>query len=42
VPFLDRRAARGERGRLFVWIGLAVIAYVLLLTYLGYTVSPTR
>jgi cytochrome b6 len=42
VPFLDRRAARGEPGRLFVWIGLAIIGYVLLLTYLGYTVSATK
>lgn len=42
VPFLDRRAARGETSRLFTAAGLALIAYMLLLTYLGYTVSPTR
>jgi cytochrome b6 len=42
VPFLDRRAARGEPSPLFTWIGLAVIAYMLVLTYLGYTVSPTK
>jgi cytochrome b6 len=42
VPFLDWRSARGERSRLFTGIGLAVILYMALLTYLGYTVSPTK
>lgn len=42
VPLLDRRAARGEPSRLVTGIGLAVILYVIVLTYLGYTVSPTR
>jgi quinol-cytochrome oxidoreductase complex cytochrome b subunit len=42
VPFLDRRAGRGEPNRLFIAIGLAIIAYMLLLTYLGYVASPTK
>jgi quinol-cytochrome oxidoreductase complex cytochrome b subunit len=42
VPFVDRRAARGEPSPLFTWISLAIIAYMLVLTYLGYTVSPTK
>jgi cytochrome b6 len=42
IPFLDRRTARGEPSRLFTWIGVAIIAYMIVLTYLGYTVSPTR
>jgi len=42
IPFLDRRAARGQAGRLFTAIGLAAIAYMLLLTYLGYTASATK
>jgi cytochrome b6 len=42
LPFLDRRAARGDRTRLFTWIGLAIIAYMIVLTYLGYTASPTK
>jgi cytochrome b6 len=42
VPFLDRRAARGQSGRLFTAIALVAIAYMLLLTYLGYTASATR
>ena len=42
VPFLDRRTARGEPSRLFTWIGIAIIAYMLLFTYLGYTASATK
>jgi len=42
IPFLDRGAARGRPGRLFTWIGVAIIAYMLVLTYLGYTASPTK
>ena len=42
VPVLDRRTARGEPGRLFTWLGIALIVYVLLLTYLGYTVNPSK
>jgi cytochrome b6 len=42
LPFVDRRAARNEPSPLFTWIGVAIIAYMLLLTYLGYTASPTQ
>ena len=42
IPTLDRRTARGEPSRLFTWIGIAIIAYMLLLTYLGYTASATH
>jgi cytochrome b6 len=42
IPFLDRRTARGQPSRLFTGIGLAIIFYMLVLTYLGYTVSPTK
>jgi quinol-cytochrome oxidoreductase complex cytochrome b subunit len=42
VPFLDRRAGRGERSRLFTAIGLGIIVYMLVLTYLGYTASATK
>ena len=41
VPFLDRRAARGQSSPLFTLIGSVMIVYMLVLTYLGYTVSPT-
>jgi quinol-cytochrome oxidoreductase complex cytochrome b subunit len=42
VPFLDRRSVRGEPNRLFIAIGLAIIAYMLMLTYLGYVANPTK
>jgi cytochrome b6 len=41
-PFLDRRAACGRASRLSTGIGLLLILYMLVLTYLGYTVSPTK
>jgi quinol-cytochrome oxidoreductase complex cytochrome b subunit len=41
IPVLDRRTARGEPSRLFTWIGIAIIAYMIVLTYLGYTASAT-
>jgi cytochrome b6 len=42
IPLLDRRTARGEPSPLFTWIGIAIIAYMLLFTYLGYTASATK
>ena len=42
VPFLDRRAARGEPGRLVGMLTVAAILYIILLTILGYTASPTQ
>jgi quinol-cytochrome oxidoreductase complex cytochrome b subunit len=41
-PFLDRRAARGQAGHLSTGIGPLLILYMLVLTYLGDTVSPTK
>jgi len=43
MPFLDRRAARGKTpGRLAAVFGLSLILYSIILTYLGYTMSPTK
>jgi cytochrome b6 len=42
LPLLDRRAARGESSRLFTGIGIGIIVYVVVLTYLGYTANPTK
>jgi len=42
IPFLDRRTARGEPSRLTTGIGVGLILYMIVLTYLGYTVSPTK
>lgn len=42
VPILDRRTAQGRPGRLFTWIGIAIILYMLLFTALGYMASATK
>lgn len=42
IPFLDVASARGQPSRAFTWIGIALLAYMALLTWLGYTVSPTK
>ena len=42
IPFLDRRSGRGEPSPLFTWIGVAIIVYMVVLTYLGYTVSAMK
>jgi quinol-cytochrome oxidoreductase complex cytochrome b subunit len=42
IPFLDWRTARGESSPMFTWIGIAIIVYIIVLTYLGYTANPTR
>jgi quinol-cytochrome oxidoreductase complex cytochrome b subunit len=42
LPFLDRRAGRGERSPVFTAIGLAILTYMIVLTILGYTMSPTK
>ena len=39
VPFLDRRAARGEKSPLFFWIGVGIVTYIVVLSVLGY-VAP--
>ena len=41
VPVLDRRGARGESSKVFTWIIIGAIGYILVLTYLGYTANPT-
>lgn len=39
APFLDRRSLTGERSRLFVWFGVLVIAFIILMTILGYVLE---
>jgi cytochrome b6 len=41
VPFLERRSARGEPSRVFSWLVIAVIVYMIVMTYIGYTANPT-
>ncbi len=42
MPFLDRRAGSGRWSRLPVAFGIGLIVYSIVLTYLGYTMSPTK
>ncbi len=42
LPFLDRHAEHGGRSTVFTWIGVGIIVFVIALTYLGYTASPTK
>jgi len=42
MPFLDWRAALGKSGRFAAAFGITLIIYMIILTYLGYTVSPTK
>jgi len=42
IPFLDRGAALGKPSRLAAAFGALLIVYSALLTYLGYTMSPTK
>ncbi|MBT8479876.1 MAG: cytochrome bc complex cytochrome b subunit [Gemmatimonadetes bacterium] len=42
VPFLDRKRAPGEASRLMTVIALAMIAYIIVLTVMGYTANPTQ
>ena len=42
MPFFDRSAALGQWSRLPAVFGIALILYSVVLTYLGYTMSPTK
>jgi cytochrome b6 len=42
VPFLDRTAAAKISSRLATGFGIALILYSVIMTYLGYTMSPTK
>jgi cytochrome b6 len=42
IPFLDRGAALGKPSRLATVFGALLIVYSVILTYLGYTMSPTK
>ena len=42
IPFLDRSATQGKSSHLFTWIGIAIMVYMMVLTYLGYTEVPTE
>ena len=42
VPFLDRRAARGEQNRLFLLAGILAVVYLVVFTIYGYVASMAQ
>ena len=42
VPFLDRRSAGGEKSPLFIWIGVGIVIYIVVLSVLGYVAPGGR
>jgi cytochrome b6 len=42
IPFLDRKAARGEPGRAWTWLAVGALAYIVVLTWWGYAANPTQ
>jgi cytochrome b6 len=42
IPFLDRKAARGEPSRFWTWAALAALAYIVVFTWWGYTANPAQ
>jgi quinol-cytochrome oxidoreductase complex cytochrome b subunit len=42
VPFLDRKAYRGEMGKLFTAIAILILAYIVALTIIGYIPTEAK
>jgi cytochrome b6 len=42
LPFLDRPGSDGRYRRIWQWLGILAIVYIVVLTYIGYTVDPTQ
>ncbi len=42
LPVLDLPSTRGARSRVITVLAIALVVYMVALTYLGYTVSPTK
>jgi cytochrome b6 len=41
LPFIDRRSAEGRPNPWVTWLGWGIIGFMLFMTWLGYTMSPT-
>jgi quinol-cytochrome oxidoreductase complex cytochrome b subunit len=39
VPFLDGKSKANQRSRLFFWFGVFVVAFIIVMTILGYIVE---
>ncbi|MDH3495637.1 MAG: cytochrome bc complex cytochrome b subunit [Gemmatimonadota bacterium] len=42
IPFLDRKTARGEPSPLFTWLGVVALAFIIVMTIVGYVANPTQ
>ena len=42
LPFLDRKAARGEPSRGWTWLAVGALAYIVVLTWWGYAANPAH
>ncbi|NIP79234.1 MAG: cytochrome bc complex cytochrome b subunit [Gemmatimonadetes bacterium] len=42
LPFLDRPGPDGRYRRIWRWLGVLAMVYIVVLTYIGYTVDPTQ
>ncbi len=42
IPFLDRPLGGATPGRLWTWLAWAALAYIMVLTYLGYSANPAQ
>ncbi|MDX1673777.1 MAG: cytochrome bc complex cytochrome b subunit [Longimicrobiales bacterium] len=42
LPFLDKPGPDGKYRKIWQWLGLLALAYIIVLTYIGYTVDPTQ
>jgi cytochrome b6 len=42
LPFLDRPDPHGRHRSIWRWLGVLALVYIVVLTYIGYTVDPTK
>ena len=42
LPFIDRRSSAGQPSLFPAAFGITLVLYMVLFTYLGYTMSPTK
>ena len=42
LPFLDKPGPDGKYRKIWQWLGLLALVYIIVLTYIGYTVDPNQ
>ncbi|MGQ9618082.1 MAG: cytochrome b [Candidatus Aminicenantia bacterium] len=38
IPFFDKKASRGEKGKFFTWLGILAVIYIITMTILAYII----